>query len=121
MRDGDFYLNLVEIPAYLRGNPMTADQVECKLAAILSADFKGYGRLMGEDEEWTLRTLDAYKERSNGGLIQQHRGRIVGTAGDNVLAKFSSYGYGTVRCGDTAGAQYEECLTVKDLPDGVSD
>jgi hypothetical protein len=27
----------------------------------LSADVKGYSRLMGEDEEWTLRTLNNYK------------------------------------------------------------
>ena len=41
---------------------MTTDKVKRKLTAILSADVKGYGRLMGEDEEWTLRTLNAYKE-----------------------------------------------------------
>jgi len=30
------------------------DQLKRKLAVILSADVKGYSRLMGEDEEWTL-------------------------------------------------------------------
>ena len=44
---------------------------------------------MGEDEEWTLRTLNAYKEMIRN-LIQQHRGRVVGTPGDNVLAEFAS-------------------------------
>ena len=44
---------------------------------------------MGEDEEWTLRTLNAYKEVM-GSLIQQHRGRVVGTAGDSILAEFAS-------------------------------
>jgi adenylate cyclase len=68
---------------------MTLDQVKRKLAAILSADVKGYSRLMGEDEEWTLRTLNAYKEVM-GSLIQQHRGLIVGTAGDSLLAEFAS-------------------------------
>jgi adenylate cyclase len=68
---------------------MTTQEVKRKLAAILSADVKGYSRLMGEDEEWTLRTLNAYKEVM-GSLIQQHRGRVVGTAGDSVLAEFAS-------------------------------
>ncbi len=68
---------------------MTTQEVKRKLAAILSADVKGYSRLMGEDEEATLRTLNAYKEVM-AGLIQQHRGRVVGTAGDSVLAEFGS-------------------------------
>ena len=68
---------------------MTTQEVKRKLTAILSADVKGYSRLMGEDEEVTLRTLNAYKEVM-GNLIQQHRGRVVGTAGDSVLAEFGS-------------------------------
>ncbi len=68
---------------------MTTQEVKRKLAAILSADVKGYSRLMGEDEEATLRTLNAYREVM-GSLIQQHRGRVVGTAGDSVLAEFGS-------------------------------
>ncbi len=35
--------------------------MERKLAAILSADVAGYSRLMGEDEEATIRTLTAYR------------------------------------------------------------
>ena len=68
---------------------MATEKVKRKLAAILSADVKGYSRLMGEDEEWTLRTLNNYKEVM-GSFIQQYRGRIVGTAGDSVLAEFAS-------------------------------
>ena len=33
---------------------MTTDKIKRKLTAILSADVKGYSRLMGEDEEWML-------------------------------------------------------------------
>ncbi len=62
---------------------MATDKVKRKLTAILSADVKGYSRLMGEDEEWTLRILNTYKE-VRGSLIQQYRGWIVGTAGDSV-------------------------------------
>ena len=68
---------------------MTTEKFKRKLTAILSADVKGYSRLMGEDEEVTLRTLNVYKEVM-GSLIQQHRGRVVDAAGDNVLAEFAS-------------------------------
>ena len=68
---------------------MSTQEVKRKLAAILSADVKGYSRLMGEDEEWTVRTLSAYREIMRS-LIQQHRGRIVDAPGDNVLAEFGS-------------------------------
>ena len=40
---------------------MTSQEVKRKLAAIFSADVKGYSRLMGEDDEWTARTLSAYR------------------------------------------------------------
>jgi TolB-like protein/class 3 adenylate cyclase/Tfp pilus assembly protein PilF len=60
-----------------------------KLTAILAADVKGYSRLMGEDEVATLRTLTAYRKIIDT-LLEQHRGRIVGTAGDSILAEFAS-------------------------------
>ena len=60
-----------------------------KLAAILSADVKGYSRLMRSDEEATVRTLTTYRTAIND-LVQQYRGRIVDTPGDNILAEFTS-------------------------------
>ena len=60
-----------------------------KLAAILSADVEGYSRLMGEDEAATLHTLKAYRTVIDT-LLQQHRGRVVDSPGDNLLAEFSS-------------------------------
>ena len=63
--------------------------MERKLTAILCADVHGYSRLMGVDEEATLRTLSAYRKIIDG-LIEQHHGRFVGSAGDSVLAEFSS-------------------------------
>src|SRR5512143_2042938 len=68
---------------------MTTQEVKRKLAAILSADVKGYSHLMGEDEEWTLRTLNIYKEMMRS-ISQQHRGRVIDTAKDSVLAEFAS-------------------------------
>ncbi len=44
-----------------------------KLTAILSADVEGYSRLMGEDEDATIRTLTAYRELMST-LIQKHHG-----------------------------------------------
>jgi adenylate cyclase len=63
--------------------------MERKLTAILSADVKGYSRLMGDNEEATIRTLTAYREVMTT-LIQQHRGRVVDSPGDNLLAEFAS-------------------------------
>ena len=68
---------------------MTNQEVKRKLTAILSADVKGYSRLMGEDEKGTVRTLNAYKEVMTK-FIQQYRGRVVDAPGDNVLADFAS-------------------------------
>jgi adenylate cyclase len=63
--------------------------LERKLTAILCADVYGYSRLMGDDEEATLRTLTSHR-RLIDSLIEQHRGRFVNSAGDNVLAEFAS-------------------------------
>ena len=68
---------------------MTTQEVKRKLTAILSADVKGYSRLMSEDEAGTIRTLNAYKEMM-ADLIQQHHGRVVDAPGDNLLAEFGS-------------------------------
>ena len=63
--------------------------MERKLTAILCADVHGYSRLMAVNEESTLRTLSHYRKLIDS-LIEQHRGRFVNSAGDSVLAEFSS-------------------------------
>jgi adenylate cyclase len=60
-----------------------------KLTAILSADVEGYSRLMGDDEEATVRTLTSYREVLTT-LIQQHNGKVLDSPGDNLLAEFVS-------------------------------
>ena len=60
-----------------------------KLAAILHADVAGFSRLMGEDEAGTHQALGELR-RAVDPLIAAHGGRIVGTAGDSLLADFSS-------------------------------
>jgi class 3 adenylate cyclase len=68
---------------------MSANPVKRKLAAILAADAVGYSRLMGADEEGTMKILAAHRAVFDG-IIEFHEGRIVGTAGDSVLAEFAS-------------------------------
>ena len=60
-----------------------------KLTAIFSADVEGYSRLMGDDEEATVRTITAYREVMVT-LIQQHNGKVLDSPGDNLLAEFVS-------------------------------
>ncbi|MGD9041546.1 MAG: tetratricopeptide repeat protein, partial [Desulfobacteraceae bacterium] len=68
---------------------MTEERAKRKLSAILSADVKGYSRLMGEDELRTVRTLEAYREMI-AEVIRNFSGRVVDSPGDNLLAEFSS-------------------------------
>src|SRR5215510_16533078 len=60
-----------------------------RLEAILAADAAGYSRLMGEDDEATVVTLEAYRAVCRE-KIQAHRGRVVDMAGDSVLAVFEA-------------------------------
>ena len=60
-----------------------------KLAAILAADVSGYSRLMADNEQATVQTLTEYR-RVFADQTERHRGRVVDTAGDSVLATFDS-------------------------------
>ena len=60
-----------------------------KLTAILSADVKGYSRLMREDEVSTVETLKQYRQIISN-LVVDYRGRVVDSPGDNILSGFSS-------------------------------
>jgi len=68
---------------------MNAESISRKLTTILSADAKGYSRLMGEDEVGTVQLLKEYREIM-AQLIHQDRGRVVDSPGDNLLAEFGS-------------------------------
>jgi class 3 adenylate cyclase len=73
-----------------------SDALVRKLATILSADVAEYSRLMGEDEEGTLRTFRGHRQVFES-LVAMHRGRIFNTAGDAILAEFAS-AVEAVRC-----------------------
>ena len=66
---------------------MGPEGIERRLAAILSADVVGYSRLMADDEQATIRTTTAYRG-AIGDLGDEHRGRVVDSPGDNILAEF---------------------------------
>jgi len=68
---------------------MVPERLKRKLSAILSADVEGYSRLMAEDEAATVRTLNSYRATMTS-LIEDHRGRVVDSPGDNLLAEFIS-------------------------------
>jgi hypothetical protein len=76
---------------------MPEDRVDRRLAAIWAGDIAGYSRLMGVDEEGTLRQLKAHRKELVDPKITEHRGRIVKTTGDGVLVEFFSV-VDAVRC-----------------------
>jgi adenylate cyclase len=69
---------------------MPPERVERKLAAILAADVAGYSRLVGSDEEGTLRQLKAYRKELIDPKIAEYQGRIVKVTGDGILIEFPS-------------------------------
>jgi adenylate cyclase len=76
---------------------MASEPARRRLSAILAADVAGYSRLIGEDEEGTLAALRALRGDLIDPRIAEHRGRIVKTTGDGLLAEFRSV-VDAVRC-----------------------
>lgn len=76
---------------------MGQDRVDRRLAAIFAGDIAGFSRLMGVDEEGTLRQLKAHRKELVDPKITEHRGRIVKTTGDGMLVEFVSV-VDAVRC-----------------------
>jgi class 3 adenylate cyclase len=64
--------------------------VERRLAAVLAADVVGYSRQMGRDEEGTLQRVKALFDEVIRTKVAEHRGRVVKTTGDGLLAEFGS-------------------------------
>ena len=69
---------------------MVEERVQRRLAAILVADVVGYSRLMGEDEAGTRARFNAALKELIEPVTKSHRGRIVKTMGDGLLAEFTS-------------------------------
>ena len=64
-------------------------EVERKLTTILAADVVDFSKLMGEDEAGTLEALKACRSIIDG-VVEDHHGRVFGSAGDSMIADFSS-------------------------------
>jgi TolB-like protein/class 3 adenylate cyclase len=69
---------------------LTGERLDRRLSAILAADVAGYSRLMGVDEEGTLGQLKNHRANLIDPKVAEHRGRIVKTTGDGMLAEFAS-------------------------------
>ncbi len=69
---------------------MAKERVERRLTAVLAADVAGYSRLMGADEEGTLKQLKVHRRELVDPKIEEHRGRIIKTTGDGLLVEFAS-------------------------------
>jgi len=76
--------------AEARSGALPETQTGRHLAAILAADVAGYSRLMGTDEDGTLAQLKDHRTQVWDRALARHRGRIANTAGDSILAEFSS-------------------------------
>ena len=92
---------------------MAPEEFKRKLTAIFSADVAGYSRLMGEDKAATVKTLSTYREVM-ASLIEQHRGRVIDSPEDNILAEFVSV-VDAVQCG--VAVQNELKARNADLPE----
>jgi len=68
---------------------MTETGPRRKLAAILVADTVGFSKMMGENEDRTLKNLKACRTLIDDAITANH-GRIFGSAGDSVIAEFGS-------------------------------
>jgi class 3 adenylate cyclase len=91
---------------------MATEDFKRKLTAILSADVKDYSRLMGEDEEATVRTITAHRKVITS-VIQKYRGRVVDSPGDNILAEFVS-----VVDAVQSGVEIQEVIRAKNARSG---
>jgi adenylate cyclase len=69
---------------------VTTERIERRLTAILVADVVGFSRLMHDDDEGTVAQLKAHRRGLVDPKIEEHRGRIVKTTGDGLLAEFAS-------------------------------
>lgn len=93
--------------------PELAGDERQRLAAILAADAVGYSRLMESDEHGTARALagahDVFRAQA-----AAHRGRIVNTVGDSVLAIFAS---ATGAVAAAVGTQHALAELASDVPE----
>jgi len=69
---------------------VAGEDIERRLAAIMSADVAGFSRLMGKDEAGTLSALKALRRDVFAPQVAAHKGRVVKLMGDGALVEFPS-------------------------------
>src|SRR6516162_5580283 len=95
---------------------MNPDRAQRRLAAILAADIAGYSRLIGTDEEGTLRRIRSIRAEVFDPRITAHRGRLVKTTGDGLLIEFASV-VDALRC----ASEVQELLAARNEGTGVAE
>ena len=68
---------------------MANKEIERKIAVIFATDVVGYSKSVEVNEEQTIKNFRSCKKILED-LFKEHDGRIFNTAGDLVLAEFSS-------------------------------
>lgn len=68
---------------------MANKEIERKIAVIFATDVVGYSKSVEKNEDQTIKNFRACKKILED-LFKEHDGRIFNTAGDSVLAEFSS-------------------------------
>ena len=68
---------------------MSESKPRRKLAAILAEDVVSFSKMMGENEDRTLKNIKACRTLTDESITSNH-GRIFGSAGDSVIAEFAS-------------------------------
>ena len=63
--------------------------MERKLSTIFASDVVGFSKMMGQNEENTLKVLGERKKLIDK-IISEHYGEIFGGSGDSVIAEFAS-------------------------------
>ncbi len=69
---------------------MAGEDIERRLAAILSGDVVGYSRLIGEDETGTPTAVKALRKELFAPKVVEHHGRSVELMDDGALVEFPS-------------------------------
>jgi class 3 adenylate cyclase len=69
---------------------VAGEDIERRLAAIMSADVASFSRLMGADEAGTLSALKALRRDVFAPQVAAHKGRVVKLMGDGALVEFPS-------------------------------
>ena len=84
------FANTIILAWQARGLMLETARPQRRLSAILAADIVGYTRLVGLDEEGTVRRWQVHQAEVVGPRIAKFRGRIVKSLGDGLLVEFGS-------------------------------